>query len=82
MKPALQQITDRICERSAPLRRAYLARVAQMAARPRGSDRIGCANVAHAVAAMPVNDKPPSPWCVSRARVPMACPRKRTRPGP
>ena len=57
MKPALQQITDRICERSAPLRRAYLARVAQMAARPRGSDRMGCANVAHAVAAMPTNDK-------------------------
>lgn len=57
MKPALHQITDRIRARSAPLRRAYLARVAQMAARPRGSDRMGCANVAHAVAAMPAPDK-------------------------
>ncbi len=57
VKPALIEVTDRIRERSAPLRRAYLARVAMMAARPRGSDRMGCANVAHAVAAMPANDK-------------------------
>ena len=28
-----------------------------MAARPRGSDRMGCANVAHAFAALPANDK-------------------------
>ena len=57
MKPALLDVTARIRERSAPLRRAYLERVAAMAARPRGSDRMGCANVAHAVAAMPANDK-------------------------
>ena len=57
MKPVLREVTDRIRERSAPLRTAYLARVEQMAARPRGSDRMGCANVAHAVAAMPANDK-------------------------
>jgi phosphogluconate dehydratase len=57
MKTALIDVTARIRERSAPLRRAYLARVAAMAARPRGSDRMGCANVAHAVAALPANDK-------------------------
>ncbi len=28
-----------------------------MAARPRGTDRLGCANVAHALAALPANDK-------------------------
>ncbi len=57
MKPALVEITERIRERSATLRRAYLARVAALAARPRGSDRLGCANVAHAVAALPADDK-------------------------
>jgi phosphogluconate dehydratase len=57
MKPALVEVTERIRERSAPLRHAYLARVAAMAVRPRGSDRMGCANVAHAVAALPANDK-------------------------
>ena len=57
MKTALLDVTARIRERSAPLRRAYLARVAAMAARPRGTDRMGCANVAHAVAALPAHDK-------------------------
>jgi len=57
MKPALLEVTQRIRERSATLRAAYLKRVDQMAARPRGSDRMGCANVAHAFAAMPASDK-------------------------
>jgi len=57
MKTALVEITQRITERSAPTRSAYLAQVARMAARPRGSDRMGCANVAHAFAALPANDK-------------------------
>ena len=57
MKPVLTEVTQRIRERSAALRRAYLARVAALAARPRGSDRMGCANVAHAVAALPARDK-------------------------
>ncbi len=57
MKPALIEVTQRIRERSAGLRSAYLQRVDQLAARPRGSDRMGCANVAHAFAAMPANDK-------------------------
>ena len=50
-------VTDRIRARSAPARAAYLERLAAMAARTRGSDRMGCANVAHAVAAMPSSDK-------------------------
>ena len=57
MKPALLEATQRIRERSAPLRSAYLKRVDQMASRQRGSDRMGCANVAHAFAALPSNDK-------------------------
>jgi phosphogluconate dehydratase len=55
--PSVARVTQRIRERSAPLRQAYLARVAAAAARPRGSDRMGCANVAHAFAAMPAGDK-------------------------
>ena len=57
MKPALLDITQRIRERSAASRAAYLARVEAMARRPRGSDRMGCANVAHAFAALPASDK-------------------------
>ena len=57
MKPAVVEITQRIRERSAPLRRAYLERVERMARRPRSNDRLGCANVAHAYAALPANDK-------------------------
>ncbi len=57
MKSSVLEITQRIRERSAPTRRAYLARIDKLAARPRGSDRMGCANVAHAFAAMPAQDK-------------------------
>jgi phosphogluconate dehydratase len=57
MKSAVLEITQRIRERSAPTRRVYLARIDKLAARPRGSDRMGCANVAHAFAAMPPQDK-------------------------
>jgi len=57
MHPIVEKVTQRIRERSAPLRGAYLERVDRMAARPRGSDRMGCANVAHAFAALPANDK-------------------------
>ncbi len=53
----VDQVTQRIRERSAPLREAYLARVAAAAQRARGSDRMGCANVAHAFAALPAHDK-------------------------
>ncbi len=57
MHAAIARITRRIAERSAPTRSAYLDQVDRMAARPRGSDRMGCANVAHAFAALPANDK-------------------------
>ncbi len=57
MKPILNVVTDRIRERSVPTRTAYLKRIDQMVNRPRGADRMGCANVAHAFAAMPANDK-------------------------
>ena len=54
---ALIEVTERIRERSAPLRAAYLKRVDAAVQRPRGTDRMGCSNVAHAVAALPANDK-------------------------
>jgi phosphogluconate dehydratase len=57
MKQAVVEVTQRIRERSAATRSAYLARVDAMIARPRGTDRMGCANVAHAFAAMPGADK-------------------------
>jgi phosphogluconate dehydratase len=53
----VQRVTARIRERSAPLRSAYLARIDRLAARKPGSERMGCANVAHAFAALPQNDK-------------------------
>src|SRR3989337_4010116 len=57
MNPTITAVTRRIRERSAKSREAYLARVEQAIDRPRGSDRMGCANVAHAFAALPANDK-------------------------
>ncbi|MEO8057972.1 MAG: phosphogluconate dehydratase [Burkholderiales bacterium] len=57
MTQALKEVTQRIRERSAATRAAYLARVDAAINRPRGSDRMGCANVAHAFAAMPASDK-------------------------
>ena len=57
MKQILHEVTERIRERSAPTRKAYLERIEKMASRTRGADRMGCANVAHAFAAMPANDK-------------------------
>lgn len=56
-KAAVQAVTQGIAERSAPTRLAYLARLDRLAGRARGSDRMGCANVAHAVAALPAADK-------------------------
>ncbi len=57
MKPVIQAVTQRIAQRSVVTRQAYLARVDSMAGRPAGSTRIGCANVAHAFAALPGADK-------------------------
>ncbi|HZY20220.1 MAG TPA: phosphogluconate dehydratase [Ramlibacter sp.] len=57
LHPVVARVTDRIRERSAAGRDRYLRLVDQMAARDRGSDRLGCANVAHAFAAAPADDK-------------------------
>jgi phosphogluconate dehydratase len=57
MKTRIAEITERIRERSQPLRRDYLARVDALAQRPAGSQRMGCANVAHAFAAMPGDER-------------------------
>ncbi|MBL8359333.1 MAG: phosphogluconate dehydratase [Rubrivivax sp.] len=57
MHATIDAVTRRIRERSRPLREPYLARLERLAQRPRGSDRMGCANVAHAFAAMPGADK-------------------------
>ena len=57
MKSIVLEVTQRIRERSAPARAAYLARVGADSQRGRSSDRMGCANVAHAFAALPASDK-------------------------
>ena len=50
-------VTARIFQRSQLTRSAYLQQLDKALKRPRGADRMGCANVAHAFAALPVNDK-------------------------
>ena len=55
--PTVRDVTDRIRERSRTLRGTYLQRVDAAGQRQRGSDRLGCANVAHAVAGLPAADK-------------------------
>lgn len=57
MKQSHIEVTERIIEKSRPTRTAYLQRIDEIVNRPRGADRLGCANVAHAFAAMPANDK-------------------------
>ncbi len=54
---AVDAVTRRVRERSAPSRGAYLARLDAAAGRKPGAERMGCANVAHAFAALPSNDK-------------------------
>ncbi|MFN5810053.1 MAG: hypothetical protein ACK44R_02610 [Burkholderiales bacterium] len=57
MHPVLTEVTERIQARSAGSREAYVAHLRQ--ARRPGPYRagLGCANAAHAYAAMPANDK-------------------------
>jgi phosphogluconate dehydratase len=57
MKQSHIEVTERIIEKSRPTRTAYLNRIDDIVNRQRGADRLGCANVAHAFAAMPANDK-------------------------
>ena len=57
LNPILERVTQRITERSAPTRRAYLDHMA--AQRTHGTQRagLGCANMAHTTAALPHEDK-------------------------
>ncbi len=57
LQPRVAAVTQRIVERSEPLRRPYLQRLDGLAGRRRSADRMGCANVAHAFAALPQADK-------------------------
>ncbi|MBB2910187.1 phosphogluconate dehydratase [Streptosporangium becharense] len=61
MHPVIQEVTDRLIERSRPSRAAYLARLRAEAeaARLRGPARssLGCANLAHGFAAASETDK-------------------------
>ena len=57
LHPVLSAVTERIRKRSAPARSQYLRQLDEAAARDRGADRLGCANVAHAFAGLPANDK-------------------------
>lgn len=57
LHPAVSKITARIAERSLPTRSAYLAHLLAAASREPGLDRMGCANVAHAFAGMPLDDR-------------------------
>jgi len=50
-------VTARIAERSRPTREAYLQQIDAAASKDPGAQRLGCANVAHAFAAMPEADK-------------------------
>jgi phosphogluconate dehydratase len=57
LHPILVAVTARITERSRPTRQAYLQQVDAAASKDPGAQRLGCANVAHAFAAMPEADK-------------------------
>ncbi|MFM2406295.1 MAG: hypothetical protein RL223_4175, partial [Pseudomonadota bacterium] len=57
MHALVDQVTHRIRERSASLRSAYLQRVDRLAGRAPGAQRMGCANVAHAFAALPQDER-------------------------
>ena len=57
LHPILAAVTARITDRSRPSRQVYLAQVNAAADQDPGAQRLGCANVAHAFAAMPGGDK-------------------------
>ena len=57
LHPILATVTARITERSRATRQAYLQVVDAAASQDPGAQRLGCANVAHAFAAMPEGDK-------------------------
>ena len=54
---AVSDTTARIVERSRPTRSAYLAQLQADSTRKPSMDRMACANIAHAVAGMPLDDR-------------------------
>ena len=54
---AVSDTTAHIVERSRPDRSAYLAQLDADSNRAPSMDRMGCANVAHALAGMPLDDR-------------------------
>ena len=57
LHPRVADVTARITARSQTTRSAYLAQVQAYAQRAPGAERLGCANLAHAFAALPEGDK-------------------------
>jgi phosphogluconate dehydratase len=57
LHPKIDEVTRRIVERSRPTRQAYLDRIDAARRADPGRARMGCANLAHAFAAMPLGDK-------------------------
>ncbi|MFI5444829.1 phosphogluconate dehydratase [Polaromonas sp. UC242_47] len=57
LHPTIARVTDKIRERSRAIRSAYLQRLDNTATRAVSVDRMGCGNVAHAVAGMPLDDR-------------------------
>ncbi len=57
LHPTVASITARIIERSRPTRSAYLQQLQAAATREPSMDRMGCANLAHAVAGIPLDDR-------------------------
>ena len=57
LHPVVAQVTARIVERSRTRRSAYLSQINAAATRARSADRMGCANLAHAVAGAPLDDR-------------------------
>jgi phosphogluconate dehydratase len=70
LQPAVATVTARIAQRSAMLRQAYLQRIERIAGRKPGADRMGCANVAHAFAALPGQDKGRAMFSIAAERAP------------
>ncbi|GAB3470477.1 phosphogluconate dehydratase [Polaromonas eurypsychrophila] len=57
LHPVVAQVTEKIRERSRSTRSAYLQRLDATATRAISVDRMGCGNIAHAVAGMPLDDR-------------------------
>lgn len=57
MNHTVELVTDRVRARSKERRQSYLSRVEAMTARAAGVQRMGCANVAHALATIPERER-------------------------